>query len=470
MLRGLGQASVALLYLLPVIAMSTRAGLGPGLFTGAASALAYNFFLLPPRYTLDVADPDNVMTLAILLGVAAITSKLAARLRSEAERSNLAARANAEIAAFGRKIALCDDEPAIGALLLSESARLFEARAALVRVDDDTLEVTAAEPSDPVFGSIDRAAALWAQAHQTYAGRGAETVASADWLFAPAIETLLLALARDDAKAPVEVEFMPLLHALTEHARAAAARLRIVSEQRKIEASRERDALRAALLSSVGHDLRSPLTAILGEIEALRAGVDAAGSLERLAGEALRLDRLIDNLLGMARIEAGEIRVPREAIDVTDAASAAADDVRASYGDRPITIRIPPDLPLVIADPQLLHHMLVNLLDNARKHGVAASAVIISARGTEGGVDIDVIDEGPGLPTSSAAQVFDRFLRHGASDRTPGSGLGLSIVRGFAAAMGLAATGAARSDGCGAVFTIHIPPRHIMPAELVDQQ
>ncbi len=221
---------------------------------------------------------------------------------------------------------------------------------------------------------------------------------------------------------------------------------------------RERDRLRGALLSSVGHDLRTPLTAVLAAAAELRrentANADVVATLE---AEARRLDRYIANLLDMVRIEAGAIHLSVEPVDLTDAAAAAVRDVARGLKGRPLQVEVPPDLPLVRLDPQLLHHCLINLIDNAAVHGRPGTPIAVVAERDGDGVALAVVDEGPGLPSGAEARVFETFVRLEGSDRRGGTGLGLAIVKGFAEVMGAEVAARDRGEPRGAAFTLHFP-------------
>ncbi|WP_254604939.1 sensor histidine kinase, partial [Sphingomonas bacterium] len=285
--------------------------------------------------------------------------------------------------------------------------------------------------------------------------------ASSDWLFHPLAGgrgvLAVLGLARDDGGEPLRSDQMGLLMGLLDQAGVALDRLRLEGEARRVVAVEERDRLRAALLSSVGHDLRTPLTAI----------VAAAAELDESAGPALvadirneaeRLRRFVANLLDMVRIEAGAIQLVREPTDLTDAVASAAQDVRRTLGDHQLTLDVSPRLPLVSVDPRLLHHCLINLLDNAGRYAEAGTPITVSAERRPGALTLAIIDEGPGLPPGREATVFETFRRLEGSDRSSGgTGLGLAIVKGFAEAMGLAVDAANRHDRRGACFAIVFP-------------
>jgi two-component system sensor histidine kinase KdpD len=221
--------------------------------------------------------------------------------------------------------------------------------------------------------------------------------------------------------------------------------------------------LRATLLSSIGHDLKTPLTAVVAAADALAAEHGGSPTTTLLKGEARRLRRVFDDLVEMTRIEAGALVVRREATDLTDAVAAAAQDLRAELARHRLVLDVPPTLPLVEADPRMLHHILINLFGNAAKFAPPETPITIQARRTPDGLSVAVLDEGPGLPPGGEMALFDRFTRVDGNDMSGGTGLGLAIVKGFAAAMGLGVTAANRDDG-GAAFTVHWPAAAICRA------
>ena len=234
-------------------------------------------------------------------------------------------------------------------------------------------------------------------------------------------------------------------------------RLRLEGDMRELDQVRTRDRLRAALLSSVSHDLRTPLTAVMAAAAELHHGATPA-LIATIEAEAARLNRFVANLLDMARIEAGALNLRVEAIDLSDAVAGAAHDVRRSLEGHTIVLDVPPDLPLVRADPQLLHHCLLNLLDNAGRYADAGTPIALEGRHRYGVLTLAVLDEGPGLPPGQEDEVFEAFRRVEGSDRaTGGTGLGLAIVKAFCEAMGMTAQAANREDARGARFALRFP-------------
>ena len=464
--------NLALLYLIPVMAAATFYGLRTGLFAGLLSSLAYNFFFLPPLHSFTVRDPENILTILVLLGVAVVTSQLAARVRLQADLAERSAGQNAALAGFARTLAGLSTAAEVGEALSSEVARLLGVNAVLLQPDESGSGLHVAGPADHVLGAIELAAAEWAMAQARPAGRGSNTLTASEWLFLPLVAggraLAVLGIARDDGGEPVRADQRPLLAGLIDHAALSLGRIHLVAELANIAQLKERDRLRAALLSSVSHDLRTPLTTILavaGQIRAARSADLDPALADALVVEAERLNRFVANLLGMARVEAGALRLQREAVDLTDAVAEAVHDLRNRLDDHPLKLEVPVDLPLVRVDPQLLHHILINLLDNAGKYSDPGGAVTVRGSRGPGALALAVIDEGPGLPEGREADLFETFARLEGSDRKGGTGLGLAIVKGFAEAMGMGVEAANRSDGKGAVFTLHFPDELLVRAE-----
>ncbi len=224
----------------------------------------------------------------------------------------------------------------------------------------------------------------------------------------------------------------------------------------------ERDRLRAALLSSVSHDLRTPLTTIIASLSELKRRHGEEPEIAAIEGEAQRLNRFVANLLDMVRIEAGALNLSLDPVDLTDAVSNAAHDLRAALSNHPLKLDVSPDLPLVRADAQLLHHCLINLVDNAAKYSPDGAPILVRALRYAGGIKLQVIDQGSGLPPGEEERMFDTFTRLAGSDRTGGTGLGLAIVRGFADAMGITVSACNNPDGDGACFTLDFPEDRVV--------
>jgi two-component system sensor histidine kinase KdpD len=462
-----GTAPVDMIYLPAVLAAAALWGLGPAVFAGLTAALAYNFFFTAPVHTFRMDRATDVVTVVVLLIVALVTSKLAAGIRNQAQIAAAHAARNATIGGFAGRLLSQSTEAEIAATACAELRRLFECNAMLVSGLPQP-HVVAAVPEGNRLTPSDIAAAALTLESGDPAGRGTRRSQPAEWVFYPVRsgETVIAAagLARDDGHVAVDEEQQPLLENLLDQLALALERARAEADRREVGSLRERDRLRSALLSSVGHDLRTPLTAIMGAAAELRCDEDKNPALvATVEAEAGKLERYIANLLDMARIETGAVKLRTEPVDLVDGVAAALKDLRSILSDRSVSVELPSDLPLVRADPQLLHHCLINLIDNAARHSGREGEISISGAKARGEVQLTIEDEGPGLP-QERERTLDTFMRIEGSDRKGGAGLGLAIVKAFTEAMGAKVTAANRKEGRGAVFTIRFPQALVLNA------
>lgn len=466
--RAIGTDPVDMIYLVPVIATATLSGLRPALTTSLAAALAYNFFFLEPKYTLTIQDPQNVVTFLVLAGVGILASQLAGRLRREATVGARTASENAAIAAFGQRLASVSTETDTAEVICEEIAAVLDVACVLVTAAD-VPRVVRSEPAGIELGPLDLAAAEFALTRGEMTGRGSATLTASDWQFHPLKTSLgvlaVVGLSNANRANPVPAERRLLLSTLVGQAALAHERLLLEGEARRAAVLQQRDDLRMALVSSLGHDLKTPLTAVVAAAEALAVENAGSPSAATLLAQAHRLRRLFDDLVEMTRIESGALVVRSEATDLTDAVAAAAHDLRIELAAHRLDLGVPPDLPLVQADPRLLHHVLVNLLENAAKYAPPGTGIRIEGKRLAAGLALSVIDAGPGLPSIGGEDLFARFARGAIGDRIGGTGLGLAIVKGFADAMGISVSAANRTDATGSRFTLEWPETLLVRTE-----
>ncbi|MDE1917403.1 MAG: sensor histidine kinase KdpD [Sphingomonadales bacterium] len=474
--QAINLGNIALLYLVPVMFAAASFGLRAGLFAALSASLAYNFFFLPPVGTFSVSNPENVVSIFVLLGVAIVTSQFAARVRVQADLAASSARQNAALASFSRQLTASTTHKELMQAICAEVARLLDVRSVLLLPSPGGPQLHAAFPPEDRMEQIELAAAQWAIDHEQPAGRGSSTLTASDWLFHPLRTSrgvlAVLGIARGDAGDPLRSDNVPLLMSLLDQAAIALDRMALEEANLKAQAIGERDRLRSALLSSVSHDLRTPLTTIVTAAQEMKRA-PSAELAETIESEAQRLARFVANLLDMARVEAGALPMKPEAIDLFDAVASAAHDTRAALTDHAIDLDIAPDIPLVRLDPVLLHHCLINLLDNAGRYGDAGTPILVRCRRSHDALRLSVIDQGPGIPPGQEKRVFETFTRLEGSDRARhGTGLGLAIVKGFSEAMGLTVEASnieeAPEGKRGACFTIRIPETLIVTA--IDQK
>ena len=458
-----GLTNVALVYLIPVLAAASFYSWRTGIFTGIISALAYNFFFLPPLYTFTIQDPENTLTVAVFVAVAIVTSRLAARVRVQADLAERRSGQNAALASFARTLAGLNGRHELGQTLCGEVSGQFDVQAVLLLPKEGArLELTSAVPPENILGPIDTAAAEWAIEHKEPTGRGSNTLAASEWLFQPLLASghalAVLGVAKKDGSEPIRADQLPFLMSFVDQAALALERIGLVDEMTAVAQLRERDRLRGALLSSVSHDLRTPLTTIIAAVNELKkTKCEDPALLQEIESQSERLSRFVGNMLDMVRVEAGGLQLNVEPVDLTEAVASAADDLRQELGGHAIKLAIAPDLPLVSADPQLFHQCLVNLLENAAKYSGDGTPISIEAERERDGITLSIVDRGPGLPNGEEKRVFETFVRLEGSDRKGGTGLGLAIVKGFAEAMGLTVSARNNEGLSGASFTIRFP-------------
>lgn len=462
----LGYQGLDLLFLIPVIASALFFGRWPSIVAAIVAGFAYNFMFLPPVLTFNIYDPRNVVTVFILIVVGIVTSQLAVRLRVTARMNAKSARANAALARFSARLSALSDPTETAQTVCDEVSGLLSVEAMMLRLTPEGVAITASAPGDLALGLTDRAAAEWALDKGEATGIGTNTLTASGWQFRPLRTSLgvlgVLALRRTDGDHPVPAEQASLTASLIDQAALAHERLKLEHDMGDLRATRERDSLRATLLASLSHDLRTPLTGVIAAAEALEPGNDPDGELVRsIRTEARRLNSFLGDLLDVTRIEEGAVRVNIQPIDLTDVVRGTLHDLRDVLQDREVTVDVAADLPLLQADPVLLQHALLNLVDNANKYSPRDKPIEIQARRRLGWMTLSVRDHGSGLPEDAEKIVFERFFRGMGSDRTGGAGLGLAIVKGFADAMGLEVR-ASNAPGGGARFTIAFPSDKIV--------
>ena len=462
--------SISLVFLTAVLASAIAWGLWPSLFAAIASMLAYNFFFLPPLYTFTVGDPENVLALFFFLIVAVIVSNLTARTRTQVVTARQRAKITAELYAFSRKVA------GIGALddLLWATAyqisSMLKLRTVLLlpRKDGEGLDVASGYPPEDQLDSADMAAARWTWEHNRAAGRGADTLPGGKRLFLPlrtgSGPVGVLGIDRDAPGPLLTPDDRRLLDALCDQAAVAIERISLAKGLDEARVLAETERLRGALLTSISHDLRTPLASILGTVSSLRSFPEKYSKADReellatLQEEAERLSRFVANLLDMTRLESGAIELKLELIDVAEIVGSALQRAGNVLAGHRVEVNIEPDLPMLHLDVVLFEQVLFNLLDNAAKYSPSGSLIEIQATRDGELIEIEVVDEGPGIPPADFERIFDKFYRVHAQDRRrAGTGLGLAICRGFVEALGGWIVARNRRNRSGAVLTIQMP-------------
>lgn len=460
--------NISLVYLTAVLWSAVRYGLGASIFASIASTLAYNFFFIEPIYTFTIADPSQVLALIFFCLAAVMTSTLTARERRYSLSASEQSRTTAELFAFSRKLAGIRKLDTLTAATAAQVANMLKVDAILMLPNPATgaLVQMASAPAGSVLDEADLAAATWCRDHNQATGRGTDTLPGARRLFLPLRtgqgRVGVIGVSRNTPNFLLTPPERRLLDALADLAAIAAERIRLAKDVDQARMLAETEKLRGSLLTSISHDLRTPLASIIGSLASLRGYgklYDDATREEMLAtaqDEAERLNRYVANLLDMTRLDAGALVPRQEPADLHDLVASAVRRMQPQLAGHRLKLAIPEDMPLLKLDDGLMEQVLANLLDNAAKYTPADSTIEVSASHHRFSVVISVADNGPGIPEADLQRVFDKFyrVRENADRSRAGTGLGLAICRGFVEAMGGRILARNRSPASGVEFVI----------------
>lgn len=466
--QTLGISNVALVFLTAVLASAITYGLWPALFASLASVLEFNFFFLRPLYTFQIADPENVNALFFFAVVALIASNLTSRVRAQAMVARDRAKATEDLYLFARKLAAVFSLDDLLWATAFQFAQMLKVRVVILLPDADSVSVRAGYPPEDTLGEDDVAAAKWVWQHAAPAGRGADTLPGAKWLFLPMRTgrgSVGVVGLDSETKGPLLTpDQRRLFDALADQAALAIERVNLAQDIDRNRLNVETERLRSALLTSISHDLRTPLASILGAASSLKSyggALDNAAKEELLGAileEAERLNRFIANLLDMTRLESGAVAPKLEFIDLGDVVGSALRRASKGLAQHDVQLYLTPGLPMLKLDPVLFEQALFNLLDNAAKYSPPGSKVTVTGDTVGGRVRLSIGDTGGGIPPDDIDLIFDKFYRVQSADhKRAGTGLGLAVSRGFVESMGGTLSAANRTEGHGAIFTITLP-------------
>jgi two-component system sensor histidine kinase KdpD len=461
--------NLSMIFLFAVLICAIRFGLWSAIGASLLSFLSYNFFFIDPRYSFTVAEPHELFSLIIFLAVAVATGTLAARLREQATATRERAEATQSLFDFSARLAAAAKLDDVIYLLTHQTATTIKGKSIILSPQGSDLAIAGSWPPEDDIGTADWAAARWAFQKAEAAGRGTGTLPTARFQFRPmrvsARPIAVIGIDPGEAEEALPAASDAALQSIIEQAAVAMERTRLVDLAAQAENAAEGEKLRAALLSSISHDLRTPLASIVGSVTSLRtlggkmSSADRTDLLLTIEEEANRLSRFVSNLLDMTRIEAGAIDVRREAIDVGEVIRTTAQRAAKLFGSRNVKVTIADTLPLVRADAALLDQVVFNLLENAYKYSGPQSVTRIDASADGGNIRLSVTDDGIGIPKEALEKVFDKFYRvKGHDGRPSGTGLGLSICAGLVNAMGGTIKAESPVDrGRGTRMTIILP-------------
>jgi two-component system sensor histidine kinase KdpD len=437
--------NMVMFYLLAVVVASVRLGRKPAIVTAFLGVIAFDFFFVPPRLTLAVADTQYLMTFIGFLVVGIVISTLVARASERAEAMRTREVQTASLYYLSRDLAASVDINDVLKAVIRNIEEALKAQLAIFLPEGERLDLMAASEGLELDVK-EQAVADWAFRNNHAAGRATDTLVSASLIYLP-LQTPASVLGVMGVKLESDLEYHSqenrrLLDAFATQAAMAMERIRFSRQAEQAQILQARENLERALLNSISHDLRTPLSSVTGVLTSLREeGAHLSDKarrelLDTACSEAERLNRFVGNLLDMTRIEAGAIRLNFEPCDVQDLVGCALAALEPRIGNREINFRMLPIMPLVPMDMVLMTQVLVNLLDNAHKYSPPGSVIEVIAQVEENWLVLEILDRGPGVPEHDLKRVFDKFYRIPVPEGAGGTGLGLSICKGIVEAHG----------------------------------
>jgi len=466
--RYLSVANLSLIFLTAVLVVAVRTRMAVAVYTAVLCFLGDNFFFAPPRYTLEISSPDDVLTVTLFLLAALVCSRLATRLASQVESLRGAHVQARTLLTLGQQLTASTDADGIRDAGSKALAHALRCEAAILARDaEQVLRVVASAPPERALSAQDLAAADWSDRHGEQAGRYTDTLNAAPyWMLPLGSESRPLgavALRFDPAMSEPDPDRRSLALAMTQDIGQALERARLSDELEGARVQGETERLRNALLSSVSHDLRSPLASMIGAAGTLISYEEKLPPQERrdllqaILGEGQRLDRYIQNLLDMTRLGHGTLKLNRDWTDSAEIVAAAVTRLRKLFPELRVETISPPDTVLLYVHPALIEQALFNILENAARFSPPGEAVRVTVHSSGERLLIDVRDRGPGIPEDERVRIFDMFYSVSRGDRAPqGTGLGLAICRGMIGAHG-GSVEALPGDGIGTTIRISLP-------------
>ncbi len=461
---------LSLIFITAVLFVAVRTRMAVAVYAATLCFLAYNFFFIEPRFTFYISAGDGVVTVASFLFVALICGRLANRLRTQVLMLRTANAHTATLQRLGQQLAAAADEEQVFRAATQSLREAMAADVVLMMAQESTRRLIEVA-HDPASAKLDvqaAAAADWSLAHQHLAGRSTDTLQGSAWWCVPMIvgERALGVVCMRFAEYVdrLRPEQSTLAQAMVQDLAQTLARTRLVTQLEAARVQAETELLRAALLSSVSHDLRSPLSSIIGSAESLAVYTDKLSEddkralAEGILSEGQRLDRYIQNLLDMTKLGHGTLDIQRQWAGLDEIAGSAIARLRKLYPSVPVELLIAPGLPLMNVHPALIEQAVFNILENAAKFSPESASVTVRASVVEDRLRIDIIDRGPGIPENERRQIFDMFYSVQRGDRgAQGTGLGLTICQGMIGAHGGSVEALATESGRGTTIRITLP-------------
>jgi two-component system sensor histidine kinase KdpD len=443
-LPWVGSQAVGLTELLAVLLIAAYMGRGPALLAAAISAVTWNFLFIEPRLTLVITHFNDLILFMLYFAIAIFTGNLTARIRRQERQSNYNAERTMALYKLAHEIATAVDMDDVLQTAVTQLSTVFDAEVAILLPHGDRLDNQPHSSSTLTLDEKDYTVALWAFEHSKPAGRFTDTLALASAQFRPLLtpgRTVGVIGIRTRQNERLSFEQEVLLETFVNQIAVVIEREMLDEAAEQSAMLRESERLYTTLLNSISHELRTPIATIKGASSSLLDPAAGANEHSRLQlaldiqSAADRLNRLVENLLDMSRLESGRLQLKRDWCDIGDIIGVAVKRVGYCIETHSIEINIPADLPLIQVDFVLIEQVLVNLLDNACNYTPDGAEIKIEARARDHEIEIMVSDAGPGIPPQLRERIFEKFYRVPGT-ATGGTGLGLSISRGLIEAHG----------------------------------
>ena len=468
LLPFLDLANIVMLFLLAVVAVAVKLGRRPALVAAVLNVAAFDFFFVPPRFSFAVSDVQYLITFAVMITVGLVVGQLTASLRYQARVARYREDRARSLYEMARELGLVLTQEQIAEISDKYVEQAFRAKASVLFPNEhDHLEN--ASPSTGSTPDVDMALAQWAYDHTEAAGAGTDTLPASRALYVPLKAPMrtrgVIVVEPANPRLLMIPEQRQLLDTYAALIAIAVERVHFVTVAQDTLVSMETERLRNSLLAALSHDLRTPLTALVGMSETLAMALARTGSpqhaeAQAITQQALRTTQLVSNLLDMARLQAGTVTLKRDWQSLEELAGSAIRSISAALEGHPIRVELPADLPLLYADGVLLERVLVNLFENAAKYTPRGTPITLHAERLGPNIRIEVIDAGAGLPCTDSEDLFRKFSRGDKESSTPGVGLGLAICRAIVEAHGGHITAFNRTaPDLGAVFRFTLPYR-----------
>lgn len=478
----LSETNIAMVFLLGVAIVAYALGRGPAIFAAMLAVLVFDFFFIPPRLSFAVSDTQYLLTFAVMLGIGLLISTLTARLRDQLRGSQQVERRTAALYRLTRQMSEVAGPEFLIGTAGKQLEEIFEGEVVVYARDvPGPVSLRFGQKTGIALQEVNPVVAQWVADHDQVAGAGTDTLPSATALFVPMTGSRrtfgAIGVKPTDVQRLLDPEQRRLLETCASLIALSIERDQSVLEAHQAQLQVQTEQLRNSLLSSVSHDLRTPLAAIAGasstllEARAEQDGKVRRELLQTIADESQRLARLVDNLLDMTRLESGSLVLNKQWHVLEEIIGSACFGLRDALADHVVQVRIPEGFPLVQVDGVLLEQVFINLLENAARYTPESSIIEITAQQEPRAVRISCTDNGPGLRPGTESKVFEKFFRGGSEarpDHRRGVGLGLAICRGIVEAHGGSIHARNRPQG-GAEFVITLPCREPAPRVAVDE-